>query len=62
VPSATSSEAWVVAQVVEPDAWQAAALHDAVEELAGRFGVEEPAGGVAEHPVGGRAGCHRRPG
>ena len=40
-----------VAQVVEPDPWQAAALRDAVEELADRFGVEEPAGGGAEQPV-----------
>lgn len=44
-----------VAQIMEPDAWQAAALDDAVEQLADRFGVEEPAGGVAEHPVVGPA-------
>lgn len=51
VSSATSSDAWGVAEVVEPDPWQGAALHDALEELADRFGVEEAAGGVAEHPV-----------
>ena len=44
-----------VAQVVDLDAWQLAAADDAVEALADRFGVEEPAGGVAEHPVVGPA-------
>lgn len=39
-----------MAQVVEPDPRELAALDGAVEELAERFGVQEPAGGVAEHP------------
>ncbi len=46
-----------VAEVVEPDPRQRRrALHDPVEELADRLGVEEPARGVGEHPVVGAVG------
>ena len=40
-----------VAQVVEADARDIASLDDAIEQLRDRFGVEEAAVGVAEHPV-----------
>ena len=40
-----------VSQVVEADAREIASLDDAIEELGDRFGVEEAAAGVAEHPV-----------
>jgi hypothetical protein len=40
-----------VAQVVEADPGYVGALHDAVEQLAERFRVEEPTPAVEEHPV-----------
>src|SRR5688572_23901271 len=40
-----------VAQVVEPDPWQPRRGGDPVEQLAERLRVQEPAGGVAEHPA-----------
>jgi hypothetical protein len=40
-----------VAKVVESDALDVASLDDAIEELGDRFGVEEAAVRVAEHPV-----------
>jgi hypothetical protein len=40
-----------VAQVVEADPRQARALHDPVQQLAERLGVEEPSGAVTEQPV-----------
>ena len=45
-----------MSQVVEPDAWQVAALDDAVEELAERFGVKGLAVGVDEDRVAGSGG------
>ncbi len=49
-----------VAQVVEPDPREVAASDDAVEELADRFGVEEPAGGVANIQSSGPDGSRTR--
>ena len=40
-----------VAQVVEADARNLAALHDAIEQLRDRFRVEESAACVAKYPV-----------
>ena len=41
---------------MEADARNGAALDDPVEELRDRFGVEQPAACVAEHPVIGGVG------